>query len=547
MSWGCKLHTDALSRAVYSEGAGIARAVPAGVIVARDVEDVIAAVRGASETSTALIPRGSGSGMAGGAVGTGVVLDMSRLDAIGAVDVERRCVWVGPGALRDAVDAAARAHGLRLPVDPSSGAFCTIGGMVSTNAAGAHTLRYGAMRAWVSALDCVFSDGTRAIVRRGERPPADVPAVRRVLEQARPAILTAPPAELAHDGVRKDSSGYALADYARSGDLVDLLVGSEGTLAIIVGVEVMLAPVPGATSSALAEFPTLESAVMGATRARERGASACELLDRTFLDVAAQGGGATEIAPTTESVLLAEVEGSDQSEAAAAAHALERAFMDAGATRVRLALDPATERSLWALRHAASPILARLDPALKSMQFIEDAAVPPDRLPDYVRGVRQALAAHGVRGVIFGHAGDAHVHVNPLVDVRLPDWRERVAGILDEVTALVARLGGTLAGEHGDGRLRTPLLQRVWPAPTLHLFALVKTAFDAQGILNPGVKLPLPAQPPLAEIKYDPALPPLPNAARAALDTVERERAYARLRLDLVEEEEAESRKQGAG
>lgn len=539
MSSGCKLHTDALSRAVYAEGAGIARAVPSGVIVARSVDDVVTAVRWASETSTPLVPRGSGSGMAGGAVGGGrdVILDVSRMSAVGAVDIAQRRVWVGPGALRDAVDAAARAHGLRLPVDPSSGAFCTIGGMVSTNAAGAHTLRYGAMRAWVAALDCVFSDGTRATVRRGAPPPADIPAVQRFLERVRPAILATPATELAHEGVRKDSSGYALADYARSGELVDLLVGSEGTLAIIVGVEVMLAPVPGATSSLLAEFPTLERAVVGATRAREHGASACELLDRTFLDVAAQGGSTTGIAPTTESVLLAEVEGHDLADAARSARALERAFVESGATRVRLALDPATEHALWALRHAASPILARLDPALKSMQFIEDGAVPPERLPEYVRGVRQALASRGIRGVIFGHAGDSHVHVNPLVDVRLPDWRERVAGVLDEVTALVARLGGTLAGEHGDGRLRTPLLDRVWPASTLRLFALVKEAFDPQGILNPGVKVPLPAQPPLAGIKYDPALPPLPSAARTALDGVERERAYARLRLDLVGQE----------
>ena len=189
---------------------------------------------------------------------------------------------------------------------------------------------------------------------------------------------------------------------------------------------------------------------------------------------------------------------------------------------------------MWELRHAASPILSRLDPSLKSMQFIEDGCVPPDRLPEYVRGVRAALDRHETRGVIFGHAGDANVHVNPLVDVRRPDWRERVAALLDEVAELTASLGGTLAGEHGDGRLRTPLLDRVWPAASRHAFAAVKHCFDPAGILNPGVKVSLPGQRALGEIKYDPSLSPLPPAARRALDVVERERAYARFRLEML-------------
>jgi FAD/FMN-containing dehydrogenase len=527
--------TDLPARAVYSEGAGIARELPRAVVVPHSADEVPDIIRRAREAGVPLVPRGSGSGMAGGAVGGGAILDLSRLNWLAPVDVEARRVRAGAGTVRDAVDAAARAVGLRFPVDPSSGAFCTVGGMASTNAAGPHTLRYGPMRAWVTALDCVFDDGTRAVVRRGEPPPTGVAAIERFLAGARAAIAAAPAPLIEHSGVRKESSGYALAAYARSNELVDLLVGSEGTLAIIVGVELELAPLPGATSSVLAEFATLEEAVAGARRARESGAGACELLDRTFLDVAARGGSPTSIAPDTEAVLLAEVEGADERAAAAAALDLQDAFTGAGATSVRLAMDPAMERELWSLRHAASPTLARLDPELKSMQFIEDGAVPPDRLPEYIRGVRAALAAHGLRGVIFGHAGDSHAHVNPLIDVRLPDWRERVAGLLDDVVALTARLGGTLAGEHGDGRLRTPLLERVWPAATLELFAQLKTAFDPDSIFNPGVKVPLAGQRPLEEIKYDPTLPPLPPAARAALDRVERERAYAKLRLHLLE------------
>ena len=433
--------------------------------------------------------------------------------------------------------------GLRFPVDPSSWRFCTIGGMAAANAAGAHSLRHGAMRPWVRALDCVFADGTRATVRRGEAPP-DVPAVRRFLDEVAPAVREAAArGQPLRHATRKDSSGYALADFAESGSLVDLLVGSEGTLALFVGVELALTPVPGATASLLGAFASLEAAVAAAVEAREVGAVACELLDRTFLDVAARGSDAPGAGRRTgwraprdaEAVLLAEVEGATAGEAGDVARRLRRAFERAGAMEVALALEPAAERSLWALRHAASPILARLDPALKSMQVIEDGAVPLPRLADYVRGVRAALARHGVRGVIFGHAGDGHVHVNPLVDVRADDWRVRVDALLDEVTELAARLGGTLSGEHGDGRLRTPLLARTWAPETTALFAATKRAFDPAGVLNPGVKVPVDGQRPLGAIKYDPTLPPLPPAARRALDHVAETRDYGAHRLTLLE------------
>jgi len=529
---------DDLARAVYSEAAGIGRAIPSAVAVPVDAEDVVVLVKWAAESGTNLIPRGSGSSMSGAAIGTGVIVDLSRINHLARIDERDQTVWAEPGVIWSALDVAARRKGLRFPVDPSSGSFCTLGGMVSTNAAGAHSLRYGPTRAWVNAIDCVFSDGDRAVITRGEPPPKRIEAVNRFMGDVHGEIVRSDKRRpLLHLGVRKESSGYAVHDYATNADLVDVLVGSEGTLAIVVAIQLKLSPLPAATSSVLGSFPSLEEAAAAAIKAVEAGASACELLDRTFLSYAMKGRESDEHFRAqmegAAAILLAEVEDQSAEAAAAGAERLAKAFRDSGAKDVDVALTPDAEHELWDLRHAASPILAALENAT-SMQFIEDGAVPLAKLPDYVQGIRKALAEREVSGVIFGHAGDAHVHVNPLLDIRQADWREKVAGLLEDVVALTARLGGTLTGEHGDGRIRTPLLARVWHKDAIRAFALVKKAFDPANIFNPGVKVPLPGQKPITDIKYDPSLPPLPEKARAVLDTVVRERAYDRFRLSLI-------------
>jgi FAD/FMN-containing dehydrogenase len=527
---------DEDARAVYSEAAGIGRSLPRAVAVPTDVDDLVTLVRWAAAGITPLIPRGSGSSMPGGAIGDGVIVDLSRWRALGAVDIAARTIRVGPGVLRGEVDRAARASGLRFPVDPSSGAFCTVGGMASTNAAGAHSMHFGTMRRWVRAIDCVFADGSRAEIRRGVPPPRGIPAIDRFLVLAEELVASERERPSVHAGVIKDSSGYGIAAYAQSRDLVDVLVGAEGTLMFIAALEIDLVPVAPCTSSVLGGFTALENAVDAAVRARASGAVACELLDKTFLDVAASGGAPRQVPEDSESALLAEVEGNDLESAQREARRVEEIFREAGATTVKIALDKPTETELWELRHAASPILSRLDPNLRSMQFVEDCAVPPEHLPAFVRGVRSILESNETRGVIFGHAGDSHIHVNPLVDVGRAGWLGRVQQILESVTALTSSFGGTLTGEHGDGRLRTPLMARVWPEEALAHFRAIKTAFDPDGILNPGVKIALPGEQPIGEIKYDPTLPPLPPRARAALTRVEGERAYATFRLDLLDD-----------
>ena len=525
--------TDDDARAVYSEAAGIGRAWPVAVAVPVDADDVVTLVRWARDGGHPLIPRGSGSGMCGGAVGPGVIADVSRLRALGAPDMIGRGIRAECGVLCGDVARAAARVGLRFPVDPSSGEFCTVGGMASTNAAGPHSLKLGAMRPWVTALEGVFDDGTRATIRRGA-PHPNVAALSRFMSDAHPRIAAANRATLTRAGVLKDSSGYGLGAYAESGDLVELLVGSEGTLMIVTAVELALAPAAQATRSLLLAFADLEAAVETAVAAREAGAVACELLDRTFLGVARTAGRPLPVSADTEAVLLIKIEAMSEAKVAAASNRLRETLRPFGATTEQLASNVQSEGDLWAFRHAASPALARLDPGLKSMQFIEDAAVPPRSVAAYVNGVRRILAENGTAVVIFGHAGDAHIHVNPLVEVSDARWRERVDRILQDVTALVVELGGTLSGEHGDGRLRAPLLARTWSTEAMDLFGLVKRAFDPRGVFNPGAKIALGGQRAIEDVKYDPALPALPAAARRALDTVERDRAYSQLRLDLL-------------
>ncbi|HXT05268.1 MAG TPA: FAD-binding oxidoreductase, partial [Casimicrobiaceae bacterium] len=365
---------DDEARAVYSEAAGIGRIMPRAAAVPIDVDDLSLLARWATETSTPLLPRASGSSMPGGAIGDGVIVDLSRWRTMGDVDPRARVIRIGPGVLRAEVESVARAKGLRFPVDPSSGAFCTVGGMVSTNAAGSHSMRFGSTRRWVRALDCVFADGSRATFRRGSPAPRGIPAVERLVAAMPMLVERERISPSVHAGVRKDSSGYDTAGYAQSGEIVDLLVGSEGTLAFFTAVELDLTAAAAATSSVLGGFQSIDEAVAAAGMAREFGAAACELLDRTFLDVAASGGAERRVPEGTESALLAEVEGESEAAASETARALAEIFRRAGATAVRIALDAAAETELWELRHAASPILARLDPNLRSMQFIEDTA-----------------------------------------------------------------------------------------------------------------------------------------------------------------------------
>ncbi len=521
-----QFRTDDVARALYAEGAGIFRILPAAVAVPADREDLALLARWAHAGGVAVVPRGAGSGMPGGNVGTGVVVDLSRaFREEPAVDAGARTARAGASVTYRALNAAAERQGLSLPPDPSSGAFCTLGGMVATNASGARTLKYGAMRAWVRGLEFVTAEGETG--RADARTHGRTAAERRFERDVAPGIRAhASELEAAAPRTTKNSSGYALDAWARSGATTDLLTGSEGTLAMVTGVEVALAPLPARRSTLLVTLRSLDDVGPAVQALRPLGPSAMELLDRTYLDLvrdAAQG----RVPDGTEAVLLVEFEGDGRGAVEAVRHL---------ASTTELAVDPASVSRLWELRHLASPILARLPGQQRSLQVVEDGCVPVDVLGRYIRALREAADAHRFGIVIFGHAGDGHLHANLLADVSQPDFPARLASCLEAVTGVQLSLGGTPSGEHGDGRLRAPFVARAFGDAYLELCRRTKAAWDPTGILNPGVKLAAEGAAPFrAEtLKVGPAAPPIPDAVAAKLRELERAAGWAAFKLDLV-------------
>lgn len=552
--------TDDTARALYSEGAGIYRVLPAAVAVPRDVDDLVTLVRWARETGTPLVPRGAGSGMAGGNVGPGVVVDLTQGFAEPpAIDAAARTARAGAAVIYRTLCDAAAVHGLVLPPDPASGKFCTLGGMVGTNAAGPHTLKHGAMRRWVRALEFVTADGQvgRAGVPRaaagasglgaprdGRAPsvPSDRPsalrpgrehtaavteAELRFLRDVAPEIRREAPAlAAAAPHTPKNSSGYDLPGFARTGDITNLLVGSEGTLAFVTAVEVALAPLPSRRTTLLVALRTLGDLGDAVLALLPLGPSANELMDRTYLDFV-KASTHRPLPAGTEAVLLVEFEGDDGADAAGAVGGL--------ALATERADDPAAVEKLWELRHLASPILAGMPDETRSLQLVEDGCVPVQQLGAYIVALREAAQRHGFRIVIFGHAGDGHLHANVIADVRAPDIVPRLAACLDDVTAAQIALGGTPSGEHGDGRLRAPYLEQVFGATYAGLCRKVKETWDPAGILNPGVVVAVPGARPLdLPLKVGPSAPPIPAVVAEHLRRIERDAAWSTFLLGLA-------------
>ncbi len=511
-----KLLTDVRTRAAYAEGAGIYRIVPAAVAIPADVPELAALVRWAVETRTPLIPRGAGSGMPGGNVGAGVIVDLSRGFTDLTVDPQRRIARAGASVTWGQVTDAARPHGLRLPPDPSSGAFATSGGMAATNAAGPRSVRYGSVRQWIEAVEIIGADGEPRTVKRGmgngERFSLTADG-RRLIAQHFPKT-------------RKNSSGYALDRFAESGDELDLLIGSEGTLAFVTAVHWRLDPIPPDLAGVALGFTDLAALAEAVPFLVSLNPSAVELLDASLLRLIPD-------APTVAVLLLVEFERETSAPARGVVGDAVRGLKHRVA-HVETAVDRASLEKLWEVRRLASPALARLPPSQRSLQVIEDGCVPLERLGDYVAELRSAAERHGVPVAIFGHAGDGHVHVNALPDTTRPTWLKAIEGLFAGATDLLVRLGGVPAGEHGAGRLRAGVLERFYGSGVLALFGDVKRAYDPLSILNPGVIIPAADWAPLAALKVGEDAAAIPDDIATRLRELERAAAWATPKLELA-------------
>jgi FAD/FMN-containing dehydrogenase/Fe-S oxidoreductase len=501
--------TDPIALALFSTAACIFRRKPLAVVSPKCEADVAKTVAFAAANGIPVTARGGGSSLAGQALGPGIILDFAaHSNHVLEIDRERRTTRVEPGLIHGRLQKAARPFGLRLGPDPSSGDFCTIGGNVGTNASGAHTLRHGSTKDHVLGMTVVLHDGSIArlgthagdggldpeAASRGAGTWGKISAeVERILRQGAPAFLPERPRS------NKNSCGYDLWGAWAPGDQVSsieprfdpmrLIVGSEGTLGIVTEVTLRLVPRPQATAVALLYFASWQDATEAVLEARRLGASAIEAMDHTFLAfVRADRADLRPLIPERfDSSILVEFEGDTAEEARAGIAAIEEwaAARRGKVLDFRAARNAEEQATLWAVRKAALPLIYRASPVEKPMNFIDDTAVPAERLGDYINGLREIFARHRTRFAIFGHAGNGNVHVMPLLDPHDPTFQARMAAMAEDAFELTWRLGGTITGEHGDGILRAPYLHRQYPN-AYGVMARVKQAMDPSGILNPG-------------------------------------------------------------
>jgi FAD/FMN-containing dehydrogenase len=383
----------------------------------------------------------------------------------------------------------------------------------------------------------VTADGEEAVLRRGERGTAsDTVTLTRFYRNAAPALQTA--AELVRarfPRTRKNSSGYAIDSYLASSDVVDLIIGSEGTLGIITEVEWRLDSVPGSAAGLRIALPSLDHLSDVVASLHPWNPSAIELLDRSFLDLVASGRLAEAgVGHGVAAILLVELEADDKESLQAAVQGIIAAVRP-WTEKIETATSPEQAAELWAIRHAASPLLAGLPPERRSLQVIEDGCVPVQRLSEYIEAVRDAAQKRKLPVVMFGHAGDGHLHVNLLPEIDRSGWEDDMASLLKDVTSTIVQLGGTPSGEHGDGRLRAGVLADIYGSDVLELFRLIKSCFDPLGILNPGIIL-TSGEPPITRLKVGRDAVPLPTDLERSLREIEVSGGYARCRLELAGE-----------
>ncbi len=518
---------DDLTRQLYATDASAYEVTPVGVVFPRSTADVAAAVEYCAERGTPVLPRGGGTSLAGQTVNEAVVLDFSRhMDSVLTVDPDARTARAEAGVVLAELNDRLADHDLKFAPDPAWGDKSVLGGAIGNNSTGSHSLKYGKTDAYVEECEVVLADGTVTTFgevsldelreRAADDPDETDDLVGRIYaEVARIVDEEAEAVDEAFPDLKRNVSGYnldRLVEEAESGsvNLARLLAGSEGTLAVVTEATVSLEPVPETKALALLAYDDLIDAMRDVSPILEHDPSAVEVLDDVLLDLAADteefGALVREIVPEgTGALLLVEFYAENDAEG-------KQRVADLLADRVgdvsplgvpqeraeELTADPLhsfagreahsdEERSrFWKLRKSGLPILLGRTSDEKHHSFVEDTAVPPANLPEYVADFREVLADNGTFASFYAHAGPGCLHIRPLVDLKSVEGVESMEAIADAATDLVVEYGGSVSGEHGDGRARTQWNRKLYGDHVWELFGDLKSAFDPEWLLNPG-------------------------------------------------------------
>jgi FAD/FMN-containing dehydrogenase/Fe-S oxidoreductase len=477
---------SALARSLYSSDASLYRVPPRVVVTPREAEELPAVLAVCRDAGVPLTMRGAGTSIAGNAVGPGVVVDVSRhLDRVLEIDPDAGTALVEPGIVQARLHRAAAEHGLRFGPDPSTRTRATLGGMIGNNACGSRALGYGRTSDNVLGLDVVTGSGER--LRLGDVPGARTDSV--LLERLRGLVgehLALVRTEFGRFG--RQVSGYSLEHLLpeKGFDVARALVGSEGTLALTLAARVRMVREPAHRALVALGYGSMAEAADAVPAILPHGPVACEGLDSRIVDVVRERRGASAVPPLPSGSgwLLVELAGPE----AGALRATARAIVAAsGCADSALVEDMALADALWRIREDGSGLVARTPAGEQAHAGWEDAAVPPERLGAYLREFEALLAGYDLFGVPYGHFGDGCIHVRIDFPFGRAGGTRVFRDFLNDAAALAARHGGTMSGEHGDGRARSELLPHMYSAEALALCSAVKDVFDPGDVLNPGI------------------------------------------------------------
>ena len=480
------------TRARYSSDAGLTRIPPLAVAFPRTPEQAIAAFDLARAHGVPLTARGGGTSCASNAIGPGLVLDFSRhMNRVVSIDPEARTATVEPGCVGSTLQAAAAKYGLRFGPDPSSQNRATIAGMVANNACGPHATAWGRTSDNIVSLDCVDGRGRRFTATTShDAALSDVPGLASLIDSHLAPIRT----QLGR--FKRQVSGYSLEHLTPEGgrNLAAMLAGTEGTLVLILSITVRLVPLPDAPVLAALGYRSMIEAADDVPSLLTHSPLAVEGMDRRLVDVvrAHKGPGAVPALPEGEGWLLVEVGAPGEDVTASLERA--RALCAASAAIDTVVYPPGAQASaLWRIRADGAGLGGRTPPDgvgggdQQAWPGFEDAAVPPRSLGAYLRDFTTLMEEFDIDGLLYGHFGDGCVHVRLAMPLETPEGVAHSRAFLQSAARICAAHGGSVSGEHGDGRARSELLRFMYTPEMLDLFARVKHVFDPDNLLNPGV------------------------------------------------------------